>query len=154
RIRPYKNVENRIDGAVLALFDIQSAKEAEQHLRHAQSYTEAVIETAHEPLVVIDERLRITATNQAFRTAFGIGDRGVVGVALTEAGPARWDGDRVRDLCARALRADGGVRAFTIEHELPRHGRARLLVNARRIESADGADTQLLLAFGGAGLPG
>ena len=32
RIRPYKNVENRIDGAVLALFDIDSTKRLEAQM--------------------------------------------------------------------------------------------------------------------------
>ena len=33
RIRPYKNIENRIDGAVLALFDIDPSKRHEIELR-------------------------------------------------------------------------------------------------------------------------
>ena len=35
RIRPYKNVENRIDGAVLTLFDVAPSKRQEEALRKA-----------------------------------------------------------------------------------------------------------------------
>src|SRR6185437_10642910 len=46
RIRPYRTLENRIDGAVLVLVDIDGLKRAEQSLRESEERFEALADTA------------------------------------------------------------------------------------------------------------
>ena len=70
RIRPYKNVDNRIDGAVLALFDVDTDRRRELELRRARDFARAVLDGQRHPLLVLDEQLRVVTVNQAFREAF------------------------------------------------------------------------------------
>ena len=69
-VRPYKNVDNRIDGAVLALFDIDDARTHQGHAQEAREYAEAIFNAVREPLVVLDARLRVQRVNPAFSSMF------------------------------------------------------------------------------------
>jgi hypothetical protein len=55
RIRPYKNLESKIDGAVLSLFDIDILKRAGR----ARAFAEAVLDAVDEPFVLIGDDLRV-----------------------------------------------------------------------------------------------
>jgi len=70
RIRPYKDLDNRIDGAVLALLDIDAIKRHEQELAETRALASAVVDTTDEPLAVLDEDLRLRLVNAAFRRRF------------------------------------------------------------------------------------
>ena len=52
RIRPYKNLDNRIDGAVLALFDVDTDRRREIELRRARDFARAVQDGQPNPLLV------------------------------------------------------------------------------------------------------
>ena len=50
RIRPYRTVDNRIDGAVLLLTDITDLKRGTDEIRRARDYAGAIVDTVREPL--------------------------------------------------------------------------------------------------------
>ena len=66
RIRPYKNVDNRIDGAVLALFDIDGPKRSEERARAASDLARCVVDLALHPIALADAELRLVYGNAAF----------------------------------------------------------------------------------------
>jgi len=66
RIRPYKDVDNRIDGAILALFDTDGPKRTEDRARAAIDLARCLVETAEQPVVLLDKDLRIVQANAAF----------------------------------------------------------------------------------------
>ena len=65
RIRPYKSVDSRIDGAVLTLIDLSTSKVG-------RKLSEAIFDDAIEPIVLLDERLRVVRTNVALQKMFGV----------------------------------------------------------------------------------
>jgi two-component system CheB/CheR fusion protein len=71
RIRPYKSLDNKIDGAVLALFDIDSLKRSEQRVAMAQEFCGAVLRWTPQPLALIGEDLRVEQANSAFAALLG-----------------------------------------------------------------------------------
>jgi len=70
RIRPYKNADNKIDGAVLTLIDIDIIKRAMAEVEEARNIAQAVIETTREPLAALTPDLRIRSANEAFYRLF------------------------------------------------------------------------------------
>jgi two-component system CheB/CheR fusion protein len=50
RIRPYRTLDDRIDGAVLVLIDIDDIKRSLEQTRAARDYAEAIVETVGQPL--------------------------------------------------------------------------------------------------------
>jgi PAS domain-containing protein len=75
RIRPYKNLENRIDGAVLSLFDINDTKRQEGEIREARDLAEAVVQTMRQPLIVLDGSLRVRMVKPGVLQDFQIAAR-------------------------------------------------------------------------------
>jgi two-component system, chemotaxis family, CheB/CheR fusion protein len=70
RIRPYKNVDNKIDGAVLALFDIDVLKKSEQQAALAHDFADAVLHFTTQPVAVLNASFEIHKANAAFAEIF------------------------------------------------------------------------------------
>ena len=90
RIRPYKNLDNKIDGAVLALFDVDILKRSEQRAELAQGFAAAVMESTTQPLAVLDAALQVRHVNEAFASLFRLSPEAVRGHALDELGGPAW----------------------------------------------------------------
>jgi two-component system CheB/CheR fusion protein len=84
RIRPYKNVDNKIDGAVLTLFDVDVTKRSEQRMRLAKDYTDALMRVIDQPLVVLDRDMRVQTASEYFARALGKTAGAIVGQHLSE----------------------------------------------------------------------
>jgi two-component system CheB/CheR fusion protein len=66
RVRPYRSVENKIEGAVLALFDIDAPKRFEESTRAAERFAEALVEASPEAVAVLDQTLRVKLASDRF----------------------------------------------------------------------------------------
>lgn len=64
RIRPYKNLENRVDGAVIALVDVSVPRLRGAQIQDARMLEEALLDLIERPTVVLDESLRVRAANR------------------------------------------------------------------------------------------
>src|SRR5439155_10308475 len=58
RALPYLTLENKIDGAVVMLVDIDKLKRREQQIRDAHDYAAAIVESVP-PLLILDHELRV-----------------------------------------------------------------------------------------------
>jgi two-component system CheB/CheR fusion protein len=145
RIRPYKSVDNRIDGAVLALFDIDAIHRREVELHEMRQYAEAVVDAVEQPLVVLDADLRIRTANPAFLAVFdGSGD-GVDGRPFSDVADAA-QGHEIRRTLEPLVNGATGGRAV-LRHARPRSGGRTMRIEARRLEGPAGRPPLVLLAF-------
>jgi PAS domain S-box-containing protein len=73
RIRPYRKADGRIDGALLALWDIHPLKESQEALRNQQRFLSSVLDAAGWTLLVIvlDPEGRIVHFNRACQVLTG-----------------------------------------------------------------------------------
>ena len=76
RILPYRTQDNRIDGVVITFADISEMKAAEREIRAARAYSDSIIDTIRQPLVVLDEELRVVSANRSFYRTFALDPRG------------------------------------------------------------------------------
>jgi two-component system CheB/CheR fusion protein len=138
RIRPYKSVENKIDGAVLTLIDVSTATAG-------RKLGEAMMDLSMQPTLLLDDRLRVVRANRAFDEAFAVTASQLDGRALGSLAGAAWSsGDLSRplqELLAKHQRS-GELR---LEGEFAPGRRMNLSLNARRIEAEDGEGDLLLL---------
>ena len=70
RLRPYRTSDNKIDGVILALVDIEALKKSLQEVQVARDYAQAIIATMREPLIVLDGKLRVISANDAYYRVF------------------------------------------------------------------------------------
>lgn len=146
RVRPYRTSENRIDGAVLQLIDIDPLKKTLEQVRHARDYASAIVETVREPLLVLDAELRIETANRAFFQTFRTSPEESLKRSVYEVGGGQFDIPKLRDILSRVAQTDSSIEDVEIEREFERTGHKAILLNARRIEQ-EGRTGLILLAF-------
>jgi two-component system CheB/CheR fusion protein len=151
-IRPYKNVDNRIDGAVLTLFDIDETRRHESRSAEAREYAQGLLATVHEPVMVLDSEQRVRTVNHAFCSCFHVAALEFEGKALGEVAQVGWNMPSLGKLVEEILQTSRTQRRYELRGkemrgEFDRLGTKTFVVNACRLGDADGAEPLLLLAF-------
>jgi len=147
RIRPYKNVENRIDGAVLALFDIQTIKQQDAELRKARAYADLLFESVPLPLVALDESLRVTQANAAFCGSFRYQHAAIEGRSFFGIDKGAWKVPALQTKLATVLKDGERLEEIGVTRRFPRVGTKSLLLSARGFRGNGGSHPSLLLAL-------
>src|ERR1700730_2096062 len=70
RIVPYRTQDDQVEGVVITFGDISERKNAERAIEAARSYSDSIINTISQPLIVLDEKLRVISANPSFYTTF------------------------------------------------------------------------------------
>jgi len=137
RIRPYRTKENKIEGTVLSLFDIDELKQS----------VDQISEIIWEPHLVLDREFRVVKASDAFYEKFRVRPDATEGKYLFELGSGQWNIPRLRALLKEGLPEHGRVRDFLVEHDFPSLGPRKILLNARRLDAAGDDKEMLLLAI-------
>ena len=110
RVRPYKGVDNRLDGAVLTLIDIGAVKLISSVSNGPLlSSRRRWFDPMQGAVTVIDETMMSETANQAFYRAFGLEPSRTVGKAIVDLDHREWQGKRLQ---AFALQLQGGAAAI------------------------------------------
>ena len=144
QIRPYKNLENRIDGAVLSLFDIDAVR---RHADEVRDLCGGIVESVAEPLAILDLGLRVSAVNDPFEREFGVSRDHIVGRFLSDVGPGRWAAASLRRLLEEELPRHGEVKNFLLERGVSGDGAPPVVVNARRVMPRDNRTAFIVLSM-------
>ena len=147
RIFPYKTIDNRIDGAVLILVDIDAVKRSEEQVKTARDYAESTFTAVREPLAVLSPDFRIEKANRSFYKTFRIGPTEAVGRSLFEIGAKQWDIPNLRGLLADILPKNGSFDDLEVEAEFERLGQRTLLLSARPIVGPGERPQSILLSL-------
>ena len=133
RLRPYKTMENRIEGVVLTLVDIDALKRSLEETADAREFIEAAATTARQPLLILDGELKVEKANRAFYRHFRLVPEDTEGRPVREIGKGEWDIPEFRKLLADIRRDNLQFENFEVDAEFSGLGRKRLLVNARGV---------------------
>lgn len=144
RIRPYRTVDNQIDGAVLILVDINDLKHAQQQLEVARDYAERIVETVKHPLLVLDSNLQVLTANQAFYETFNISLQQTQQHLIFELGEGQWNRPQLRSLLEELLPQNTQIDNFEIAYEIEQLGDRTMSLSARIIDAIEGHQLILL----------
>lgn len=147
RVRPYLTLDNKVDGAVFLLVDINASKQAEHEVRQARDFAEAVIGTVRDPLLILDGELRVQKVNEAYLKTFRAKDREVLGHRLFELGAQCWESARLRSLLLEILPRHTTFDNFEVAQDFKKIGRRTFLLNARMLSQDPGHREKILLGF-------
>jgi two-component system CheB/CheR fusion protein len=146
RVRPYRTVENQIDGVTIAFLDIDALKRHAATLESARNYAEAIVETVQVPLLVLDADLRVKTANQAFCETFQVAVTETEQTLLFELGNRQWDIPQLRSLLSEIVTSSCQVQNFEVAHCFENIGQKTMLLNACKLQQ-DGDVTLILLAI-------
>lgn len=145
-IRPYRTLDNKIDGVVLILFDINTVKLNQEQVQISCDYA-AITETIREPFLVLDAELRVKLANRSFYQTFRVSPAETEHQSIFALGNGQWNIPALRALLEKILPKDTSFSDFTVEHNFPLIGRKVMLLNARRVIGEGKLTPLILLAF-------
>ncbi|BAU09636.1 signal transduction histidine kinase with CheB and CheR activity [Leptolyngbya sp. NIES-3755] len=143
RIRPYRTIDNKIDGAVLVLIDIDDLKRSNAQLMEARDYADAIVETVWEPLLVLNGSFRVITANQPFYDKFQVSPLQTEQYSIFELGNGQWNIPQLRSQLEGIVASNAQFQDFEVEHEFEQIGRKVMQLKARKVPTSD--NTQMIL---------
>ena len=147
RILPYRTIGNIIDGVVVTFIDITARKMAEQLGESARIYAENIVDTVREPLMILDENLKVVSANRSFYQTFKTSPEETEHMLIYDLGDGVWNISRLRELLEEIIPKRNSFDDFKFTHDFPVIGRKTMLLNARMIEQQSERRKLILLAI-------
>jgi PAS domain S-box-containing protein len=146
---------------LLAIEDITERKEIETGLEktrkelavvkiaadEASEFAENIINTVREPLIALDQNLRVVKVSNSFYDFFKVNPEETVGQLIYDLGNKQWDIPKLRELLENILPEKATFDNYEVEHDFATIGRRIMLLNARQIERVSGKERIILLAI-------
>jgi PAS domain S-box-containing protein len=146
---------------LLAIEDITESKEIEAGLEKtrkelaatkisedaAREYAESIINTVREPLIALDQDLRVVSVSRSFYEVFKVNPEDTVGQLIYDLGNKQWDIPKLRELLETIFPGKATFDNYEVEHDFATIGRRTMLLNARQIEQVLGKEKIILLAI-------
>jgi len=113
----------------------------------SQEYAESIINTIREPLIVLDQDLRVLSVSRSFYEVFKVKPEETVGQLIYDLGNKQWDIPKLRELLETILPQKATFDNYQVEHDFATIGRRIMLLNARQIHRVLGKERIILLAI-------
>ena len=113
----------------------------------ARTLADAIVDTVREPLVVLDQDLRVVAASRSFYRTFALTQEATNGRLFYELAEGQWDIAALRSLLEEIIPRHRTIEAYEIEHDFASIGRRTLLLNARQVFDEANPNATLLLAI-------
>jgi two-component system CheB/CheR fusion protein len=82
RIRPYKTADNKIDGVVITVFDINALKKHQEEVQEAEMRLQNILDTIVDGIITCDENGMIESVTPAMERIFGYSSDKLVGRSI------------------------------------------------------------------------
>ena len=113
----------------------------------AREFAENIINTVREPLISLDQDLRVVTASRSFYEFFKVKPEETVGQLIYDLGNKQWDIPRLRELLETILPQKNTFDNYEVEHDFATIGRRIMLLNARQIQRALDKERIILLAI-------
>ncbi|MDO8662477.1 MAG: PAS domain-containing sensor histidine kinase [Candidatus Omnitrophota bacterium] len=152
---------NHTHSILLAIEDITERKGIEKGLENTRKelevikktadevseFAESVINTVREPLISLDQDLRVVSVSRSFYEFFKVNPEETIGQLIYDLGNKQWDIPKLRELLETILPQKATFDNYEVEHDFSTIGRRIMLLNARQIERVLGKERIILLAI-------
>lgn len=116
------------------MISLQDVNILKRKLDQTREYADTIVESAREPIVVLDSRLQVTAANPAFYRTFNTSEEETENRPIYELGNGQWNIPKLRELLEEIIPRNSRVDNFAMTHDFPRIGARDMLLNARSVE--------------------
>lgn len=110
-------------------------------------YSESIVNTVREPLIVMDQHLRVITASRSFYEFFRAEPEDTIGKLIYNLGNNQWDIPKLRELLETILPQQTSFDDYKVEHDFTNIGWRTMLLNARQIERSQSKDRIILLSI-------
>jgi nitrogen-specific signal transduction histidine kinase len=107
----------------------------------------AIVNTVHQPLLVLDDELRILTANPAFNQAFNSKNENLTGQSLFAINGSVWDCAQLRKHLTETLTSNIAFDEYCLDAEFPGIGKKNLMINGRILKQSPGSPALILLSM-------
>jgi len=136
-----REIENGLEKARKELAATKISEDA------AREYSDSIINTVREPLISLDQDLRVVSASRSFYEVFKVNPEETVGQLIYDLGNKQWDIPKLRELLETILPQKATFDNYEVEHDFADIGRRIMLLNARQIQRASGKERIILLSI-------
>jgi two-component system CheB/CheR fusion protein len=102
-------------------------------LSESYEYSEAIVSTMHEPMLVLDKGLRVKSANKAFYDKFNVTEDQTKGILLYELGNNQWNIPALRELLEDIIPKNAKFYNYEVKHTFLHLGEKIMSLNASRV---------------------
>src|SRR3954447_20990511 len=136
---------------VLAMEDVTERRRAEEEvaqvaadLEAIEAFSQNIVDTVREPLLMLDTTLRVHSANRAFYQTFQVSAEETEHHLIYELGNGQWDIPALRTLLEDIVPLRSAFNDFELEHTFPVIGRRVMLLNARQLKAGNHGELLVL----------
>ncbi|MDB5541334.1 MAG: Signal transduction histidine kinase [Devosia sp.] len=107
----------------------------------------AIVASSSAPMLLLDGHLKLLAASASFCDAFQIAPASVPGQQLASLGSGEWDLPQVASLLRATVSGDAAIEAYEIDYVRDDGPVRRLVLNAQKLDFADGTKLYVLLSI-------
>lgn len=115
-----------------------------EQLNNARLYTEGIVNTIRDPLLILDHNLKVKRATTGFYQKFKTTEKDTEGYYLYELSNGQWDIPELRELLEKILPMKKELEDFEVTQVFPLLGKRNMCLNARQIENVNGEPLILL----------
>lgn len=124
-----------------------SQETAPADVSQALAYASSIVDTVREPLIILDDELRVVSANFSFYRFFQVSPAETLGNRIYDLGNSQWDIAALKQLLHDILPNQTSFRDFEVTHDFPRIGKRTMLLNALQVGSDADKPQRILLAM-------
>ena len=136
-----REIENGLERTRLELAKIKIAE------NEAREYAESIIDTIREPLIALNQDLRVVTASRSFYEVFKAKPEETVGKLIYDLGNKQWNIPMLRELLETILPLKTSFDNYEVEHDFATIGHRIMLLNARQIQRMSGKERIILLVI-------
>jgi len=123
-------------------------KKRNELLLRSCEFSQSIIATIHEPLLVLDNNFRIKSANKSFYEKFLVNEESIENMLLFDFGDGQWNIPKLKELLSDVLSKNLDFKNFTLTHDFSKSGGKNiLLLNAHYIIQKTSSRQLILLAI-------
>ena len=104
-----------------------------QQIEELNTYHQIILDTVHEPMLILDKHIHIVSANKSFCKTFHVTEKECIGISLYKLGNNQWNILQLRELLEDIIPKNIRFHNFEVEHTFPVIGNKTMLLNAHRI---------------------
>jgi len=133
RIDPCPGRDDRIEGAIITVLDIEELRQARSAAVLAAHFAEAILESVPIPLLVLDSNLKVVVANGAFLGTYALQRADIRNCRIEDVGTAQWGMPEFTEAMRRLLSGQTASEELECLQDHPGFGKRAVLISGRRV---------------------